>query len=1761
VKTNVGHLEAAAGVAGLLKAIGVLRSRQIPKNLHFERPNPNIPFAELGLEIVAEATPLPSAADKPTLFVGVNSFGYGGTNAHVVLQSAPSDTELVAASERQAPPSQPLIVPLSARSPEALRDLASRMSFQLGRGAAIELADVAFSAAFHRSHLDYRAAIVAADVDELRGELGALALGQTTDALALGEGVSEAPGWVFAYTGMGPQWWGLGRELIETDRQFAEAIDDVDRCFRAVSGWSVKEAMLASEAESRMARTDVAQPASFALQVALTRYYQARGVSPVAIVGHSGGEVAAAHVAGVYSLEESARIIYHRSRLQQSLALRGGMLAVAMPRAEAKELCAGYPGVSIAAVNSESALTLSGDRGELEQIAKVLSARESFHRLLRVEVAYHSAHMDEIEHELIAVLSDLVPREPNVPLYSAAYGQRAPAAAWGPRYWWQSSRDAVLFADAVQALLAAGHRHFLELGPHPVLVGFIKECAAERGRSVTAVASLERKKSERVRLARSLAELYVAGHDPDFRVLLPGGGRRIELPRYAWQRQPLWIESERSRMDRLGLPGPVYLNRSLVGVADAWDVELNRAYFPFLHEHRLRGETVFAGMAYVDAALALHQRLAPGAGAVLQNTSFDQLLVIDATKLQRLIVRREAEGRFDISSRVEGEEEAPERHSHGRFHASTEEAPRVDLAAHRARCPERVPIDVFYRRLSNLGLHYGPWFRPTTELWVGGDHFFATLDGSRFDAQVDHPLHPALFDAAIQPILYCTGGSTLYVPRAIRQLTWYRRPSGAMLYAYGQLHQRHEAFTLSEVWLTDAEGRLHAHADGILAEALPADASSQALWHDVIWSAATLDGAAGEEPRGVQIVSDGSEAQAALATALHEALPDSRVLVQRARSGFDKERWGELLEANASGDRLSLIVLVTGEPDGDDTPLAVTAAVARIIGLLQALAARPEREIDVTFVSRGAKAVTREDGVRSVRAAASFALGLVAANEHEALICRAVDLDDEPAPASAARIALEIKRRTRGEIAYRGGRRHQSVLNARATSRDAGETSPRPTGIETPVDDGVELCASPRSDEVLFFRRLERRPPGPGEIEVRIERAGINDKDLLQTLGGLSPIAFENTRSRSWLGNECAGRVVRVGAGSRFHVGQPVLALHPRTLASHVTLSEAWAAAIPEPLSMEAAAIPFAYVTAYRALVDLAHVQPGERVLIHGAASDLGQALIAVARQRGAEIWATAGTEQRGELLSHSGIAHVFSSRELEFVEPLRRASEARGMDVVVGAVFGPALHASLELLDSGGRYVDVGKRDIVEDAGLPMRSFNRNLTYTSLDIDRLQTEHPALVQRTLRCVLELFARGELRLGTTRVYPATEARAAFEAMRERRQIGKLLVDFSSGSVPVRDDAQAALVRRDACYLVTGGTSGFGATIARWLAEQGAGRLILVSRSGPAAPGADELRRELEARGSAVEILSVDVCRLDQVREAVGRAQGSALPLRGVIHGAMVLEDESLARLREDGFARVFEPKVLGAMNLCQALSQPERLDFLVFQSSVSALVGNPGQASYAAANATLDAFAHSLRGRGVPALSINWGALADSGVIARDERLQGTLTSAGASGISDRDALAFLHSAIRAGTAQVGAFSVDWNKWSAAHPKLLDEPRFASLRRRSQPEDDVPEQLRRLLESRSPEERRAIVQRTIAETVARVLRLGNRQLAPSRKLNQLGMDSLLVLELSVALQQRTGVRFSTLQLLKGPTLEQLTELTLGRLCTGDRHGDSARSQS
>ncbi|HLI09338.1 MAG TPA: type I polyketide synthase [Ktedonobacteraceae bacterium] len=607
VKTNIGHLEAAAGVAGLIKVALCLQHRQIPPHLNLEQPNPAIPFAELSLRVPTTREPWP--VTEGVARAAVNSFGFGGTNAHAVLEEAPVPVESARRSVQveKTAAERLYLLPLSARSPEALQASARAYhAFLSEQGSDLTLYDLCASASLRRAHHEHRLAVMGRSVEELAAGLAAFERGELHEGLVSGHAHSrQRPRLVFVCSGMGPQWWAMARTLLQQEPVFRATIERCDAALLPYAGWSLLAEMLADETTSRMNETAVAQPANFALQVALAQLWRSWGFEPDAIIGHSAGEVAAAYLAGALSWEDAIRVIFHRSRLQQHTTGQGRMLAVGLPYEEMRGMLEGREAnISVAAINSPHAVTLVGDADALAKIAQPLEKQGVFCRYLQGSVPYHSHYMDVLREELLEALAGLSPRLPTIPLYSTATGARVEQPLHDAFYWWKNVREPVLFARAVDQLIQDGYTAFVEISPHPVLAGSLAECLAQRKQEGLVLPSLRRKQDDRVVMLASLASLYTSGFPVNWKTFYPHESRFIRLPSYPWQRERYWSESEASMRERLGLVDHPLLGHRVNTPFPTWRLDVSKQHLPYLHDHQIRGAVVLPGAAYVEMALA-----------------------------------------------------------------------------------------------------------------------------------------------------------------------------------------------------------------------------------------------------------------------------------------------------------------------------------------------------------------------------------------------------------------------------------------------------------------------------------------------------------------------------------------------------------------------------------------------------------------------------------------------------------------------------------------------------------------------------------------------------------------------------------------------------------------------------------------------------------------------------------------------------------------------------------------------------------------------------------------------------------------------------------------------------------------------------------------------------------------------------------------------------------------------------------------------------
>lgn len=1054
VKTNIGHLEAGAGVAGLIKAALVVKHGFIPANLHLQTPTRHVSLADLKIDIPARGRPFP---DCDRRVAGVNSFGFGGTNAHVVLADPPSADH---APVHDEPPSALTVLPISARSEEALVATAGRLAEHLADHPDMSLSDLGYTLGQRRAHLNHRHTVIADSVSDVREQLQALADGGEISTGRIG---ATAPKLAFVCTGMGPQWWKMCRGLFDVYPVFTESLLRSDRELSRYTDWSLIDELGRDESRSRMGETEVAQPANFAIQIALAEQLAHFGIHPDAVIGHSAGEVAAHHLAGLLTFEQAIHVIYHRSRLQQRTSGQGRMLAVGldaeslMGMVDRAVLDEFGRRVSVAAINSPSAVTIAGDGDILDDIAGQLNEAGIFHRYLAGKVPYHTHYMDAVKDDLYSAFESLSSKAATRPLYSTVTGEQLDGYAAGAAYWWQNTRATVLFEPAIRRMLEDGYTHFVELGPHPVLAASILETAGKQ--KVSVLTTQRRDHDDSRTLLNCIGTLHSQGYDVAWNAVHPRGrGRLLKLPSYPWQTKRFWDESQEALEALFYNPVHPLLGQSVSAVHPTWEAEISTLAIAFLGDHRIQGSVVLPGAAYIEMALAAAQETY-GSNHTVVNLSLRRAVILDDTcdPILRTTVNRDS-GTVEFAAfmaTADGDLKWTI--------TATAELSRLSAAPGRHDVPHTqesvtsVGGDDFYARTEAIGFEYGDSFRSIQHVTAGEDWAVAEIAVPALVAAEldDYRFHPALIDGAFQtlfgaPFLGQEASDEPYLPTRIRRCAVYGRPDELMTVRVEVVSATREAVEC-DITISDRCGNPLVVIDGFVVQSLStssrmsADHIDKGLY-ELQWSERTVDSVADtsrhddEAPNVASwlVLADGSGVGATLADELRRRGHRVHTVEHRAveepteiDGGYVinprcSDHVGRLITAHlgSHGDLAGIVncwpLDISREADGPNHDIGAFA----VLRLVKALAEHATTKPRLFMITANAQPVPGTQ-LTGVDQAAIWGLGRVIGHQEFAEYWGGlVDIDDaEDRTQTAARICEHVlDDESEDQIAIRGHR-------------------------------------------------------------------------------------------------------------------------------------------------------------------------------------------------------------------------------------------------------------------------------------------------------------------------------------------------------------------------------------------------------------------------------------------------------------------------------------------------------------------------------------------------------------------------------------------------------------------------------------------------------------------------------------------------------------------------------------------------------------------
>ncbi|KAK0707635.1 polyketide synthase [Lasiosphaeris hirsuta] len=1821
VKSNIGHLEGASGIAGIIKAALMLERGFILPNYDFKKPNPKIPWKEWNLKVPITQRPWP----RGKKYISVNNFGFGGTNGHVVLEAAPFRNQKSAVAGDETPDKagqgRKLYV-LSANDKNALSQLMKNIVIYLEQRPEIFQLDLTSNLAYtlgqRRSLLQHRAAVPALNsfelIEAINGEK--FVTGKEVEPLRLG----------FIFTGQGAQWYGMGRELYEQYPTYTQSLNHADSCLAALgAGWSLIDELSKDAKTSKVSEAHISQPSCTAVQLALVDLLRSWGIHPTAVAGHSSGEIAAAYAAGIIDFESAMAIAYHRGRLIPILKenhpeLRGRMMAVGGSKEEFLPIIENLKEkeVRIACYNSPSSLTISGDEPALAELEKICEEKQLFNRRLVVDVAYHSHHMNLVAKEYRASIAKLQPPVPtDVRFHSSLYGHLVDGTELQSNYWVDNLTCAVRFNEALQSMLEPTGEHkygvnmLVELGPHSGLQGPIKQVFKEVGGNAPKIpyaAALIRKRDAVETAMELAANLFTKGANLDFGAInFPKSAKSpvllTDLPRYPWNYSTKYWQESRLTQTHKNAAGQ---RNDIIGTLANYSNDLEPTWrnivrlddLPWLQHHKIQSMTIFPMSGFIAMALE-----AASQKAVTRGTQFDKFDLKDVSVTKPLVIpdkdtemtitlRPHQEGtlvssdtwdEFRICSWSQGQSWTE--HCVGLVATKTKDDNDVDsiqqtrnaeellkssLAAVDQPGATSIVPNTMYDALSELGVTYGPTFQGVGSCQASDVH--AVGDIVVPDVAKEMPNHylsdavvqPAFLESLIEmywPILGAgrRAVSTIYLPSSVERITVSTRITklakepGSSLRAVcrGQIPPGIPKPT--KVSMTAVSG-----------DSLEAIISIEGLTISPI-----LDGEAQADSNGPRELCYKLEWDLILdSDDTNRLIPaDSSVVIIHEDTIFQS------LVAMGLANSLEQ---VTGKLPEVGT-LNTIDATGKIIVFLNELhqpylaTLTPTQFTDLQKVltnAEGALWVVRGAYEKSTSPEANMVIGFSRTIRSEtAMKFATLDLDAEsPLTEDATtqaifkvfKAAFGSESSTTSELEFmeRAGSFFTPRIVHDYEMNEIVHKETNPSILEPSQfgDDGrtlkMELSSSGAAETFHFIDDLMADEPLEGDqIEIEVKAIGVNFRDGMAAKGQISI---------SDAGIEASGIVTAVGGSvSAFRVGDRVAALTKGAFATRTRTSASFAFKIPADVSFEAAAtLPLAYATAYYSLIEVGRLNEGETVLIHGAAGAVGQAAISIAHMVGAEVLATvSNAEKKQLLLTEYGLPedHVFYSRNTSFGQAVRQATRGQGVDVILNSLTGDELRESWSCLSKFGRFIEIGRREQSSKTHLEVAKVDSNASFISVDLLTLVAERPKVMKRLVADVGQLLKYGKIRPVTpVTSFPISDVDAAFKAQQTGKVLGKLVIVPSATDVVRATPSKKLkpLLRPDATYILIGGTGGLGRSMARWMVCKGAKNVVLISRSGSVTGKVKDLVEELAAAGANIVVRPCNVVNKAEVDELIASGLQGLPPVRGVVHGTMVLRDVLYEKMTWEDYTQVIEGKVQGGWNFHHALASSP-LDFFVAISSAAGAVGNRGQAAYSAANTFLNALVQHRVAQGLPASSLDLTAVSDSGYLAEDlEKAAEVARNLGSDSICEAEVLALLGAAINGKMASTcNNHTITGMRITAAmRPFWTEDAKFKAMRLTAEEAAAKDASLNAVVSfnaalkaAKSLAEAEDVVCRGLVDKISAVLMLEAEDMDVTRSLSHYPLDSLVAIEIRNFITREFEANMQVLELLSSGSIQTLAK--------------------
>jgi malonyl CoA-acyl carrier protein transacylase len=1857
VKTNIGHLESAAGIAGLIKVVLSLQHKEIPPHLHLKQLSPYIKIENTPIQIPTELQSWQTISERR--LAGISSFGFGGTNAHVVLEEAllPVKSQKSKSKIEGFGRQRYHILTLSAKCEKALVQLAQHYHEFLRNNSTATVEDICFSANTGRSHFNHRLAIITSDQQELADKLVKISAAEKPSGVFSGNlsSNSKSPKIVFLFTGQGSQYINMGRQLYESEPVFHRTLNQCDQILESYLEKSILEVIYPEDHQefnnSVINQTAYTQPALFAIEYALFELWESWGIKPDVVMGHSVGEYVAATVAGVFSLEDGLKLIAHRGNLMQQLTDGGEMVAVMASLEKVNQVIAPYTDkVAIAAINGLVNIVISGGAKAVGTVKEILEAAGIKTKQLQVSHAFHSPLMEPMLAEFEVVANQTTYNQPRIPLISNVTGVRANESITTESYWVNHVRQPVKFAQSMETLHQEGYEVFLEIGPEPILLGMARKCSSS---GVGAwLPSLRSGQEDWQQMLHSLAELYVQGAKVDWLGYDRDYSRsKIVLPSYPFQRERYWLEEAKRESSRQNdFPNKTFhplLGQQIrsPGIKEIlFESQFSLNFLPFLKDHLVYGTVVVPGANYVSMVLSAAAKVfGAGVKVIIQDVLIHEAFVLGEStvrSVQLILKPKEPDNfAFQIFSVEEGAEDqqtAWKLHATGKVHRENTNTAfsdeQLSLTAVQARCQEELSAQAYYQQIRELGLDLGLSFQGISQIWQCNGEALAQIklpDVLRVESDA-HEIHPAFLDACFQLVGVCilnegvdSTNKDIYVPVHVGEVKFYTRPGHTVwCHSFCEIEEEKlnkETF-VGNLRLFDKKGQIVAEVFGLSIKRAPRETLLYATrkhlndWlYEVEWQAKkhlhpeVVGLACDYIPNSWEIInhlkvqlpllsdSHGLEVYQELVPKLN-ALSVSYILM--ALQKLNRElHLHQCLSVTSLVEELNIIpqyhpllgrmlemlqeeellTQVDGAWEVCQTP-DISDPQQEWIKLADKY---PSCQAELSLLKRCGTSLAEvlqgeidplqllfpEGSVNEVENLYQESPGAQVINT---LVQEAIAVALASLPAGRKIRILEIGAGTGGTTSYvlrklpaeqteyvftdvsylftsKAEHKFREYPFVRYQLLDI-EQDPQAQGFSAHQFD-VILAANvlhATADLRQTLKYVQQLLASEGLL-VLIEAIGrqrtldltfgltegwwrFTDQDLRPSYPLLSPSKWLNVLEELGFTQTVTLPETEVTQGQLLQ--QAVIlarntaietGIEPHTVVSPATQGY-WlifadrgniAQQLGEELQLQNEKYIFVYPgTAYESLeagiftIDPAQPEHFQKLCQKTLGTD--------------DFWCR-GVIHLWSL--ESPLAKDLTDSSLKSSQILSCGSVLYLVQAIV-AVCGSKL-PHLWLVTQDAQTVQSSPRATTGVAQASLWGLGRVLA----------KEHPELWGGLIDLDAQSGQNMASLLLAEILNPDPEDHIAFRE--GQRYVARLVRQRGPALL-----AEPLGLQSDATYLIIGGLGGLGLKVAQLMVELGARHLVLVGRSGASAT-ANEVLKALQQAGVKVVVAQADVSQEEQVLRVLTNISQSMPPLQGIIHGAGVLDDGVLLQQDWERFTRVLAPKVDGAWNLHKhTLNIP--LDFFVLFSSVAAIFGPPAQANHAAANSFLDALAHYRLAAGLPGLSINWGIWDEVGAAAKRKAGE-RMAIQGIGTIKPQQGLQVLEQLFRHPSAQVGVMPINWQQWRQSQSKVVNPPLLTQLIQEEAKFQLQEEQQGKVsltkdsLLAAEPEEKRQLLESYLHEQVARILQMPVSKLNVQQSLTNLGLDSLMAIELKNQVENNLEVLIPVTKLLERPSIAQLTE--------------------